>query len=154
MWEGYQFQNFDKSGKFIGVFAETDEFKWYDYVIFCLTLVISLGIGIYYAFSGDQQKTTKEYLMANRSLRTVPVSLSMLMSFVSAVMVLGNTAEMYQYGVTFFFACFGSCISFLLGVLIFVPLFFPIKVTSAFEVSTSTFVCVFFCFILFLSLNF
>ena len=133
MWEDYQFYNFDDSGKFIGAFAE-DEFKWYDYLIFVATLIISLGIGVYSALSGGGQKTTKEYLMANRSLGTLPVALSMFMSYVSAILVLGNTAEMYQYGVQQWLAMFGSGIAFFLSGLIFVPLFFPLKVTSSFEV--------------------
>ena len=40
-----------------------------DYIIFAATLVVSLGIGIYYAMSGGGQKTTGEYLMGNRNLK-------------------------------------------------------------------------------------
>ena len=135
MWEDYQFENFDSHGNFIGVLAEEDEFKWYDYVIFAATLIVSLGIGIYSAFSGGKQKTTKEYLTANRSLGTLPVALSMFMSYISAILVLGNTAEMYQYGIQQWLAMFGSSFAYFLSGLIFVPLFFPLKITSSFEVS-------------------
>ena len=44
-------------------------FHWADYLLFIATLLISLGIGLYYAFAGDKQRTTKEYLMGNRSLK-------------------------------------------------------------------------------------
>ncbi len=40
-----------------------------DYFIFVVTIVISLGIGIFYAFSGGKQKTTGEYLMGDRQLK-------------------------------------------------------------------------------------
>ena len=47
--------------------ADTETgFEWYDYVIFIATLVVSLGIGLYFSFSGGKQRTTKEYLMGNR----------------------------------------------------------------------------------------
>ena len=41
-------------------------FEWYDYLIFIGTLVVSLGIGLYFSFAGGKQKTTKEYLMGDR----------------------------------------------------------------------------------------
>ena len=43
-----------------------DSFQWYDYVIFTVTLLISLSIGVYYAVSGGKQRTTQEFLMADR----------------------------------------------------------------------------------------
>lgn len=39
-----------------------------------------------------------EYLMAGRNLKILPVALSILVSFVSAVGILGGPAEMYAYG--------------------------------------------------------
>ncbi len=36
-----------------------------DYVIFVGILLISTGIGLYHAFTGGKQRTTKEYFMAN-----------------------------------------------------------------------------------------
>jgi Na+/proline symporter len=40
-----------------------------DYVVFALTVVISIGIGIYYAFAGDKQRTTSEYLVGGRAMK-------------------------------------------------------------------------------------
>ena len=113
---------------------EDGEFMWYDYVLFTLTLLIALGIGIYAAFAGDKQRSTGEYLMGNRSLGTLPVAMSMFMSYISAIMVLGNTAEMYLHGIQQWFAMVGSSFAYFLSGLIFVPLFFPLNITSAFEV--------------------
>ena len=53
-----------------------------DYVIFFGVLLGSLAIGIYYSFS---QKSSSEYLQGKRRMRLVPVSISMTVSFVSAV---------------------------------------------------------------------
>ena len=38
---------------------EVSGFHWLDYVLFAVMLVLSLGIGIYAAFSGGKQKTTR-----------------------------------------------------------------------------------------------
>ena len=48
--------------------AEVAKLHIVDYVIFIAVLVFSVGIGLYYAFTGGKQRTTKEYLMANRKL--------------------------------------------------------------------------------------
>ena len=49
--------------------AAAKNFHWLDYVVFVLTIVVSLGIGVYFALSGDRQKTTGEYLTGNRQLK-------------------------------------------------------------------------------------
>lgn len=106
-----------------------------DYAIFALTLLVSLSIGLYYAFTGGKQKTTKEYLMGNRKLRTVPVALSILVSFVSGILVLGTPAEMYTRGTQLTMRTFGYCLACVLSSILFVPLFFAMNVISSFEVS-------------------
>src|SRR5678816_1708257 len=75
-----------------------DYLTWPDYLILVAFFVISIGIGVYHAFTGGRQKTTTEFIMANRSLKVLPTSLSLLVSYLSAIMILGNTAEMYSYG--------------------------------------------------------
>ena len=110
-------------------------FEWYDIVIFTLTLAVSLGIGLYYAFVGGGQKTTKDYLMGGRKMKTIPVALSMVMSYISAILVLGNTAEMYTWGCQVFMTAIGSSFAYVLSAILFVPLFFPLRLTSSFEVS-------------------
>ncbi|CAD5121145.1 DgyrCDS9680 [Dimorphilus gyrociliatus] len=111
----------------------TNTLAWPDYLIFSLTLLVSLGIGIYTAVAGGGQKTTNEYLMGNRNMKVVPVSLSMFMSFVSAILVLGNTGEMYQRGTMYWLQCVANSISYVTIGMVFVPLFFPLNVTSSFE---------------------
>ena len=108
-------------------------FHWVDYLVFSAVLAISLGIGLYHAFTGGKQKTTQEFLMANRQLRTVPVALSILVSFVSAILVLGTPAEMYTRGTLLTTRVIGYCLTCVISSLLFVPLFFPLKIRSTFE---------------------
>jgi Na+/proline symporter len=105
-----------------------------DYAIFGLVLLISLAIGLYHACSGGKQRTTKEFLMADRRMNTFPVALSILVSFISGILVLGTPAEMYTRGTQLFMRTFGYCIACVLSSVFFVPLFFNLKVTSSFEV--------------------
>ena len=48
----------------------------FDYVIFGILLAISLGIGIFHSLFGKKNKTTEEYLMGNRQMSPIPVTLS------------------------------------------------------------------------------
>ena len=61
-----------------------------DYLLFSLFLTVSLGIGVYHACTGGRQRTITEYTMANRQMRTIPVAISMFVSIVSGVLVLGR----------------------------------------------------------------
>lgn len=61
-----------------------------DYVVFAIVLLISLGIGVYYAIVGRKTQSTAEFLMASRSMGTLPVALSLLASFMSAITLLGR----------------------------------------------------------------
>ena len=72
---------------------------WADWLIFVTFLLVSLGIGVYHAVTGGKQRTTQEFIMANRKLNVLPTMLSLLVSYQSAIMVLGLTAEMYTRGI-------------------------------------------------------
>jgi len=113
------------------------EFHPADYVIFLGVLVVSLVIGLYYAMTGGKQQTTKEFLMANHQMKTLPVALSILVSFVSGILVLGTPAEMYTRGTQLFMRTIGYCVACFLSSRLFVPLFFSLKVTSSFEVRST-----------------
>ena len=52
----------------------------WDYVVFALMVIMSAAIGIFYGCRGSKQKTTKEFLLANRKLSVVPVAISILVS--------------------------------------------------------------------------
>ena len=110
---------------------------WLDYVIFVSVLLVSLCIGLYHGCIGGRQKTTTEFLLANRNLKVIPTLISMLVSFQSAIMILGFVSEMYTYG---FGLWPGYVVSLSISMIIverlFVPWFYPLKLTSVFEVNT------------------
>ncbi|XP_051470883.1 sodium-dependent multivitamin transporter isoform X3 [Apus apus] len=109
------------------------EFTVIDYSIFALLLVLSSAIGLFYALSGDRQRTVQEFLLANRNMSFLPVALSLLATFQSAVAILGVPGEIYRYGTQYWFL---GC-SYLLGLLIpahvFIPIFYRLRITSTYE---------------------
>ena len=79
-----------------------------------------------------------EYLVGNRQLSVLPVAASIFMSFISAILILGNTAEMYQHGAELLWQAFGGAFAFCASAIIFVPILYPLNLTSAFQVKMST----------------
>lgn len=109
-------------------------FSTIDYAVFALMLCISVAIGIYYALSGGKQKTTAEFLLGNRKMMAIPVGLSLLASFMSAITILGVPAEMYTFGTQYWMIIISYVILFPTVALVFVPVFRAVDITSAYEV--------------------
>ena len=115
--------------------ADRNYFHVVDYVVFILMFLVSMAIGAYFGFVGSKQKTTKEYLMGNRNMRLAPVTLSLVVSVVSANTLLGAPAETYSYGIMYWFMLLGLVPATILVAAFFVPLFFPLQITSVSEVT-------------------
>jgi len=107
-----------------------------DYILFSVFLLISVGIGVYHALTGGRQRTIKEYMVGDRQMKTLPVAISMFASIVSGVLVLGHPAEIYTRGSQYVVRALGHMAAGLVVGPLFVPLFFRLKITSAFEVRT------------------
>ncbi|KAK7497133.1 hypothetical protein BaRGS_00011663 [Batillaria attramentaria] len=109
------------------------QFSIPDYIVFAAMLLISAGIGVYYACAGGRQRSTREFLMADNSMRFLPLALSVLASFFSASTLLGTPAEIYQFGSMYWISIIGACLTPVTGALLFGPMFFTIKVVSVFQ---------------------
>jgi Na+/proline symporter len=110
--------------------------QWPDYVILAAFLGISLGIGVYHSLTGGKQRTTQEFIMANRKLGIIPTALSLFVSFKSAIMILGLTSEMYTFGIQYMiWGCVASAVSILIAERLFVPWLYPLKLVSINDVS-------------------
>ena len=113
-----------------------ERFSIIDYVVFSVMLLISALIGIWYGCGpGGKQKTTAEYLLGDRQMKNWPVAISLLVSYLSAITLLGVPSEIYTYGgqyyvliISYFIICFTVAV-------IFVPMFRRVNITCANEVS-------------------
>jgi Na+/proline symporter len=106
-----------------------------DYVLFGLMLLISAGIGIYHGCTGGRQRTTSEYLLANRNMKTFPIAISLLASFLSAITLLGVPSEIFTYGAQYMVLLFSYFILTATAAIVFVPIFHGLHLTSAHEVT-------------------
>ncbi len=108
-------------------------FDWTDYCVFGSMLAISAFIGIYYAYRG--QKTANDILVGNKSLSKLPVAISMVASFISAITLLGYPSEIYQFGFQYIFAYIVvQPFPILIAYYFFVPVFYEANITSSYEV--------------------
>ena len=104
-----------------------------DYVVFGLMILISIGIGVFFACRGRGHNTTLNYFLGDRNMKVLPVALSYVVTFQSSLLVLGAPAEVYAYGMQYCLVCVGVMASYLTATVIVVPIFHPLKVTSVNE---------------------
>uniref|UniRef100_T1H3Y5 Sodium-dependent multivitamin transporter n=1 Tax=Megaselia scalaris TaxID=36166 RepID=T1H3Y5_MEGSC len=114
-------------------------FSVWDYLVLGIVLMISAIIGVYYKYSGGKQKTNDEYLLGNRSMSTIPVSLSLMASTLSAIAILGGSMESYQNGTGYALFYVGVIISAPIVNFLILPVFYNLQVSSLFEYFTKRF---------------
>src|SRR5277367_6608090 len=68
-----------------------------DIVVFVASLLASGAIGMYHAFAGAGQKTTRDYLHGGKNIGWFPVALSVLATTISANTMLGTPADVYLH---------------------------------------------------------
>lgn len=105
-----------------------------DYVILSTLLLISASIGIYYRFSGGKQRTTKEYLLADRNMSFIPVAFSLMASFMSSITLLGVSSENYIYGTQFVVINLAYIIGTPLAAYFYLPVFYKLQHASVYKV--------------------
>lgn len=108
-------------------------FGAWDYVIIAATLIISTAIGVYYRFSGGKQKTNEEFLLADRNMSIMPVAVSLMASFMSAISLLGGSSETYTYGMIFILINLPYGYGTPIVTKLYLPVFFGLQKTSTYE---------------------
>lgn len=145
----------DNQGHTDGLF----KFHLIDYIVFGAMLVFSASVGVYFGYfskpkskrqSASQQrhrdesfnekktdfgsKSMLEYLLGSRKLKSFPVAMSLVASYISGVTVLGTPAEIYNFGTQYWLIIFPI---FLMGFIVsyvYLPVFCQLKVGSSYEV--------------------
>lgn len=75
--------------------------------------------------------------MADRSMTCLPVSLSLLATFQSAVAILGAPSEIYTFGTQYWFLGCSYFLGLLIPAHVFIPVFYRLGLSSAYEVKTT-----------------
>ncbi|KAK9722162.1 Sodium:solute symporter family [Popillia japonica] len=108
------------------------QFSWLDYFLFILMLLLSALVGVYYGII-KKQKTAADYLLGNKQMGILPISMSLVSSSLSGLAVLGVPADIYRYGVTYMLALLIFPLVILVGATIYIPVFYNLQITSTYE---------------------
>merc|ERR1711962_1274732 len=71
--------------------------------------------------------------MAGRNMHWFPAFVSLLVSYLSAITLLGVPSEIYTYGMQYTVLCFSYFILIGVGAIIFLPIFYNLQVVSSNE---------------------
>jgi hypothetical protein len=124
-----------------------------DWIVLGIILIFSIGIGLYHGLrhklvslfkkkptnteevngSGNGNSKLDEYQSAKSSMGVLPIALSLMASSFSAVNLVGNPTEVYQYGIDYWLVAFGFAIPPILGAFVFGPFFIKINSQTVFE---------------------
>ncbi|KAH8408354.1 hypothetical protein KR215_003465 [Drosophila sulfurigaster] len=113
--------------------ADQFTFKTTDYIVFAFMLSISAGIGVYFGFFNKSADTTDEYLMGGKRMKTLPIAISLVASQLSAISIMSIPAEMYAFGINWFFNVISMF--FVVPILnyVIIPVFYNNNITNCYE---------------------
>ena len=104
-----------------------------DYVVFGLMLVTSAAIGFFYAVKDRNRGTMDNFHRANKKINPVAVSVSMSVTIVSALSIIGVAAEVYTYGTMIAWELIGILLGTSTAAHLFLPIFYNMDNISIFE---------------------
>ncbi|KAI5633096.1 sodium:solute symporter family domain-containing protein [Phthorimaea operculella] len=108
-------------------------FHWEDYSVLAAMLIISCAIGVFYGYCGEKQTTGDDFLLGGSSMGTFPMALSLAASFITAIELLGNPAEMYMAGAQFWMICIAFVLVVPITSHLYLPVFMRLRLTSCYE---------------------
>lgn len=141
-----------------------DHFRFHliDYLVFGAMLVFSASVGVYFGYFKKSKKSSSksdtstlhgenprddkshgdfgsksmlEYLLGSRKLKTFPVAMSLVASYISGVTVLGTPAEIYNFGTQYWLIVIAIIFMAFVVAYVYLPVFCSLKVGSSYEVN-------------------
>ncbi|XP_069941820.1 sodium-coupled monocarboxylate transporter 1 isoform X2 [Cherax quadricarinatus] len=97
-----------------------------DYTVLSLMLVASAGIGVVSAIRSRGKASTQEYLLGGRNMSPLPVAISLLGGWISAI----SFVEIYFFGTQLTTILLGTVPGSLFAGYIILPIFYKLKIVS------------------------
>lgn len=117
----------------VGTGGKVPTFSVWDYVVFVGIILVAAGLGLFQALRGRKDTSRAEFLLGGRQMTALPVAMSLTASFMSGITVIGTPAEAYRFGTAYWIFGISYAIMSAVTAEIFVPLFYRLSITSAYE---------------------
>lgn len=114
------------------------KFDYTDYIVFGLMFITSMTIGLIFSRKSKKQTNNDEndtlnYLVGNRKLSMIPVSISLIATAITGGGMIGNATEEYLYGYHLLFNLISLLPVGVLGHYWFLPVLYDLKLVSMYE---------------------
>lgn len=109
-----------------------------DYIVFFACLAVPMIVGLWFMYQSKKQQANgqasmEEYMMASKSVGVIPLALSLVTSFMSAITVLGVPAEILKCGAMYGWFLITFCFVCAWTAFLFVPVFYRMELKSTYE---------------------
>ncbi|XP_061392469.1 sodium-coupled monocarboxylate transporter 2 [Musca vetustissima] len=118
-----------------GIASDISQFVFnsFDYSVFVFMLCISAGIGVYFGFFSKGEETTEEYLHGGKQMKTLPIAISLVASQLSGISIMTIPAEMYSYGINWFFNVVSMVVIIPILIWVVIPVFYNNNISNCYE---------------------
>ncbi|KAJ8031877.1 Sodium-dependent multivitamin transporter [Holothuria leucospilota] len=104
-----------------------------DYVVFLALLTVTVITGLYHGVYKGGQTTTKQFLLADRKVFSIPVALTIIASFTSPVTLLGVPSEVYIYGPEYMAGILNVFIMLPIIMVLYAPVFCGLNIVTSYQ---------------------
>lgn len=105
-----------------------------DYAVLGISLFIPVVTGLFFKLYKGQRHSLQLYLLAGKNASMIPVVMSISVTVMSAIIMIGYPAEIYKFGPQYTLMAFSTVIGMFLSSRVFLPVYFRCNVTSIYEV--------------------
>ncbi|XP_046352930.2 sodium-coupled monocarboxylate transporter 2-like [Haliotis rufescens] len=104
-----------------------------DYGVTSAMLVVSAAVGIFYVIKDRNRGTMTEYVLGGRHMHYIPVSMSLMVTFISALSLLGAPVEVYRSNTMMIWLPVAAVAGVLVAGRIFIPFFYQLNINNVFK---------------------
>lgn len=105
-----------------------------DIIVVVVLLLASLAIGFYFGWT-DRNKENKEFLIGGKKMGTIPVALSIIVSYMCSQTLVGWPVEIYTRGTQIAVSLLTGFVAMYVAAEIFIPVFYKLDIISVNSVS-------------------
>ena len=104
-----------------------------------LFMAVNIATGLYQSLKPkgkrkDDTADTENYFLGGRQMSWLPMTISLVMSALSANLVIGGPAQVVYQGSEYWMLCVGIMLGNMVAAALFVPLLYPLRLNNTSEV--------------------